>query len=73
MITDPWGRSNHYNDGDDKGDDAPSKDDRRCVLGNMVLKRPNDQKEKPGDARHGATRVYATQMLNKTSEENTPP
>ena len=73
VFANPWGRSKHDHVGHHEGDNTPSEDDRRGVLGNMVLEGPNDEEEEPSNAAGSATRVDTTDVLNEAGKEDAPP
>ena len=54
VSTDPRSGSDHSDDDNDQSDDTPCEDDRRSVLGYMVLEGADDEENEPSNTRNGA-------------------
>lgn len=73
VLPNPRSRSDHDYMNDHEGDDSPSKHDSRGVVVDMMLEGADNLEEEPGYTGDGTAGVDATNVLNETSEENSPP
>lgn len=73
VRADPWRGCGHGDGCENNSDNTPCEDDSGSVLGDMVLESAHDDPDEPGEARDGTSRVDTTNVLDKSSPENSDP
>ncbi len=71
MSTNPRCSSDHGHDRNYYAEDAPREDRRWSMVDTTMLESAYDCVDEPCDTRGSTTRVDTTEMLKKTSEEDT--